>query len=93
MTEISKKILEKAKKLIKEGRVIKDIENDKRIHFKVWGDSEEYIVIYDKFKNTYNCDCSWATLRNKLCSHALACKILLNSYNPNEKNKKVSNSI
>ncbi len=76
MEDISESILEKGKKLVEEKRVIRDVENEKRTHFKVLGDSEEHIVIYNKLENMYECDCSWNTLKHKECSHVVSCKIL-----------------
>ncbi len=79
--DVSQSILEKGKKLVEEKRVMKDVDSEKRIHFKVLGDTEEHIVIYDKNKNTYECDCSFNTLKYKECSHIVGCKIVAESSN------------
>lgn len=76
MENVSEKIFEKGKKLVEEKRIIKDVENEKRIHFKVLGDTEEHIVIYNKLTGEYECECSWNTLKHKECSHVVACKII-----------------
>ncbi len=76
MKNISKKTKEKASLLLKEGKVIKEVETDKRIHFKVIS-KETHSVIFDKEKNTWECDCKWGSLREKHCSHILACNLFL----------------
>ncbi len=73
MREPSAKIIEKARELVSQNRVIKDVDSEKRIHFKVLGDTEEHIVTYNKLKDIYDCDCSFFTLRHKTCSHITAC--------------------
>jgi hypothetical protein len=74
---VSKEVREKALRILKEGKVKKDIETDKRIHFQVQGETEVHSVIYDKIKNEWNCDCMYLTLREKTCSHILAAKLFL----------------
>ncbi len=76
MAGVSKSILEKGRKLVEEGRVSKDVDSDRRTHFNVAGDTEEHIVIYDKVKGTWDCDCNFSTLKHKSCSHIVGCKIL-----------------
>jgi hypothetical protein len=75
--KISDEVKTKAKKLIEEGKVIKEIETLKRIHFKVRGEREEHSVIFDKEKNKFSCDCPYFTLKEKYCSHVEAVKLLL----------------
>lgn len=77
MNEISEEVRKKAQLLVKEGRVKKELETDKRIHFKVKGETEEHSVIYDKEKDEYSCDCKYFSLKQKECSHILGCKIML----------------
>lgn len=76
MNEISKEVKKKAQLLLKEGRVKKELETDKRIHFKVLGETEEHSVIYDKEKGDWNCDCKFFSLKQKECSHILAAKLI-----------------
>jgi hypothetical protein len=66
----------KAKQLVKEGRVKKQLETSKRIHFDVYGDTEKHSVIFDKTKSTYYCDCRYWSLKQKECSHIKAVKML-----------------
>ncbi|HLC59028.1 MAG TPA: hypothetical protein VJH34_00715 [archaeon] len=80
MAVISRNIIKKAKELVESNRVTRDAEGYKRIHFKVIGDSEEHIVIYNKEKKTYECECSWATLKHRICSHALASMMINGDY-------------
>jgi len=67
----------KARRLLREGRVSKDFENELRIHFTVRSDRETHYVIYDKVKDKFICDCKWFSLKGIECSHILACKMLL----------------
>jgi len=76
MENVSKEIKKKGIKLFKEGKVKKEIETEKRIHFKVIGYTEEHDVIFDKQKNKFECDCKYFTLSRKKCSHILASKLM-----------------
>lgn len=76
MGDISREIEEKGLQLFKEGKAIKEVETDKRIHFRVMGETENHSVIFDKERNKWKCDCSWNTLKKKECSHILACQNL-----------------
>jgi len=62
----------KADRLIEENKVKKEVETDKRAHFLVEGTTEKHSVIFDKAKNKWNCDCSYNTLKGKICSHIIA---------------------
>jgi len=62
----------KAEKLVEEGKVKKEVETDKRVHFKVQGETEVHSVIFDKMKGEWNCDCSYNTLKRRICSHIIA---------------------
>ena len=73
--ELSNEVKAKAEKLISAGKVKKEVETDKRIHFLVEGETETHSVIFDKQKNKWECDCTFSTLREAVCSHVLACKI------------------
>jgi hypothetical protein len=75
--KISKEVETKAKNLVKEGKVKKEIETEKRIHFKVQGETEVHSVIFNKEKNEWECDCPFSTLKEKECSHIVACKLFL----------------
>jgi hypothetical protein len=75
MNNISEDIKKKAQSLFEEGKVKVEFETDKRIHFKVFGRTEEHSVIFDKEKNEWSCDCKYSTLKQKECSHILACKL------------------
>jgi hypothetical protein len=73
--EASDEISKKASSIVQSGGVTKDVETDKRIHFKVRGETEMHSVIYDKTKSSWECDCRYYTLKGRLCSHVLAAKI------------------
>ncbi len=66
---------EKAKRLFSEGKVEKEIVTNRRIHFKVFGETEEHSVVFDKQKNIWFCDCRFSVLKNKECSHIIAAKM------------------
>lgn len=66
---------EKARKLVSEGRIEKEIATDKRIHFKVLGETEEHSVVFNRQKNTWSCDCRYSSLQKKECSHIIAAKM------------------
>lgn len=70
--EASEKIKAKAEQLIQEKKVKKELETDRRIHFSVAGTDENHSVIFDKIKNKWSCDCSYNTLKRKICSHIVA---------------------
>lgn len=69
-------VSEKGKKLFEEGKVKKEVETEKRIHFKVSGETEEHSVIFDKQKMKWLCDCRYSVLRQKECSHIVAAKLM-----------------
>jgi hypothetical protein len=73
---VSEKIKAKAEQLVQEKKVKKDLETDRRIHFSVQGTNEVHSVIYDKEKDDWTCDCSYNSLKNKICSHITACQKL-----------------
>jgi len=76
---VSLETKEKGLKLFKEGKVKKELETDKRIHFRVIGETETHFVIYDKQKREFNCDCKYNSLKGKICSHIIACQLYLKS--------------
>ena len=69
------RIFEKGKQLFEGGRVAKEIDSEKRAHFKVIGDTEVHSVILDKESGEYECDCKWSTLKKIECSHIAAAKL------------------
>ncbi|MBI4009919.1 MAG: hypothetical protein HY361_01860 [Candidatus Aenigmarchaeota archaeon] len=73
----SKAIEKKALQIFKDGRVKLDLETDKRMHFKVKGDSEEHSVIFDKEKNNFLCDCKFGSLKELYCSHIESSVLLM----------------
>jgi hypothetical protein len=73
---ISKKIKEKAYLLLSRGKVTKELETEKRIHFKVLS-REAHSVIFDKEKNIWKCDCRFFALKQRACSHILAANLFL----------------
>lgn len=70
-------IKKKARKLFREGRVKKELETEKRIHFLVKGYTENHFVIFNKSKMEFSCDCPYFSLKEKNCSHIEAVKIFL----------------
>jgi hypothetical protein len=42
----------------------------------VEGDSETHSVIFDKEKNEFICDCKFSTLKEGMCSHVYAAKLI-----------------
>lgn len=73
--EVSKDIRVKGLHLFKTGKIKKEIETNKRIHFKVFGETEEHSVIFDKEKNKWFCDCRYFALKQKECSHIFASRL------------------
>ncbi len=65
----------KAVELLKEKKIEKDVETDKRIHFTVVGETEIHSVIFDKGKKRFSCDCRFFALQEKECSHIIACRL------------------
>jgi hypothetical protein len=76
MENISKEVKEKAQLLLKEGKIKKEFETEKRIYFKI-SNEEEHSVIFDKEKNKWKCDCKFFSLKQRTCSHILASKLFL----------------
>ena len=78
MEKISKRTERKGYWIFKEGKVKKDIETDKRIHFLVKSKEKDHFVIFDKIKNEFSCDCEFYSLHLKPCSHIIASQMYLN---------------
>jgi len=72
---VSKKTEMKGYWLYKQGKVKKDLETDKRVHFIVNSNEKDHFVIFDKLKKEYSCDCEFFSLHVKHCSHIIASKI------------------
>ena len=73
--DISNEVKMKGEVLFRDGKIEKELETDKRIHFKVEGETETHSVIFDKEKNSWFCDCRWGSLKNSTCSHIFAAKL------------------
>lgn len=74
MEKISVVIEKKGQRLYESGKVKKELDTKKRTYFNVKGETEEHSVIFDKEKKKWECDCRYWALRQKVCSHILACK-------------------
>ena len=59
---VSWKTKMKAYWLSKEGKVKKDLENDKRIFFTVETKNGEKSIIFDKKKEKWSCDCQFFSI-------------------------------
>ncbi len=81
MEKISKRTERKGYWFFKEGKVTKDIETEKRIHFVVKSNKKDHFVIFDKIKNDFSCDCEFYALHLKPCSHILASQMCLKDKN------------
>ncbi len=73
MSKIDRKT--KAIKLFKDNKIIEELKTDKRRHFIVKGYTENHTIIFNKIKNLWDCDCKFSSLKNKECSHIMACKM------------------
>ena len=69
--KLSREIRKKGYFLFSKGKVIKELETDKRIHFKVLS-KDIHSVIFDKEKNIWQCDCKFSSLKEGICSHVYA---------------------
>jgi len=77
MTKISLRTERKGYWLFKQGKVKKDLETDKRIHFVVKSKDRDHFVIFDKKNNEFSCDCEFYSLHLKTCSHIIASQLYL----------------
>lgn len=77
MIPTSYRIRRKGYWLFKSGKVKKEIETEKRIYFKVEGETEEHSIIFDKIKKKFTCDCSYFSLKFRECSHIYAVKLFM----------------
>lgn len=75
MEDISREVRKKGYLLFKKGKVKKELETDKRIHFRVIGETDIHSVIFDKERNEFSCDCKWSSLKQTICSHVYAVKL------------------
>ncbi|MFH0711152.1 MAG: SWIM zinc finger family protein [Candidatus Aenigmatarchaeota archaeon] len=72
-------IEQKGLNIFKDGGVKKEVETDRRIHFKVIGETDTHSVIYDKKSKKFSCDCKYSSLDKGICSHVVAAKMLYDS--------------
>ena len=77
MEKISWRTRRKGYWLFRQGKVKKELETDKRIHFTIDTNSKNHSVIYDKMKGSFGCDCEFFSLKFKDCSHIIACRLFL----------------
>lgn len=77
MNKVSKEVREKGIRLFREGRVKKELDTDRRVHFVVQGETETYSVIFGKARNVWSCDCKYNSMKSRECSHIYACKLSL----------------
>ena len=77
MTRISTKTERKGYWLFKQGKIKKDLETEKRVHFVVNSKDTDHFVIFDKEKHKFSCDCEYFSLHQKPCSHILASRFFL----------------
>lgn len=75
--KISEEVRKKGNTLLKLKRVIKELETESKIHFKVRGETDVHSVIFDKIRKRWSCDCLFFSLHTKTCSHIFACKLFL----------------
>jgi hypothetical protein len=78
MDKISRRTERKGYWFFKEGKVSKDLETEKRIHFLIKSRIKNHSVIFDKIKKEFSCDCMFYSLHLKPCSHIIASQIFLN---------------
>ncbi len=71
-----KEVERKARRILREGRVRLDFKSEKRIYFTVYS-REVHSVIFDRERNEFNCDCKYFSVKQKECSHIIACKLLI----------------
>lgn len=67
--------VEKAFRLLRQGKVKFDDERKRNIYFTVRGDNDNYIVKYDKEREVWSCLCDYFSIKMGDCSHILACRI------------------
>jgi hypothetical protein len=75
MEKVSREVREKGYSLFKQGKVTKEVETNKRIHFKVQGETAVHSIIFDKEKKEFSCDCKFSSLKKGICSHVYACQL------------------
>lgn len=75
MENVSDEIKAKGEILLRDGKVKKEMETERRIYFEVSGESDIHSVIFDKKNNSWNCDCRYFALNQRECSHIVAAKM------------------
>ena len=68
--------------LNKQGKVKKDLENDRRTFFTIETKNGDKSIIFDKVKNKWSCDCQFFSLKLSDCSHIKAAKNFSGEENP-----------
>jgi hypothetical protein len=63
--------------LNKQGKVKKDLENQRRIFFTVETKDDKKSVIFDKVKKSWSCDCQFFSIKFTDCSHIKAAKMFI----------------
>jgi len=81
---VSTKTERKGYWLFKQGKVIKDLETDKRIHFIVNSKERDHFVIFNKKKRKFSCDCEYFSLHLKSCSHIVASRFFMKEKDNNK---------
>jgi hypothetical protein len=74
--KVSELVKQKSKNFVENGKVVKEFETQQRIHFIVFSKTQ-HSVIFDKEKKEWSCDCQFFSLKQRECSHILACKLFL----------------
>jgi len=85
MENVSNEIKAKGEILLRDGKVKKEMETERRIYFEVSGESDTHSVIFDKNNNSWNCDCRYFALNQRECSHILSSQLLWLKTNKNDK--------
>ena len=75
VSNLSKEVREKGIRMFKEGRVLKDMDVERRAYFVVKGETETHSVIFDKTRDEWSCDCKFHSMKGRECSHIYACKL------------------
>ncbi len=74
---LSKAVVEKAERLLREGAVTLDREAGGSVYFAAGG----HDIIYRLAQKKWMCDCEFFSVKTKYCSHILAVHLFLESKN------------
>ena len=69
---MNKEMETKVARLLKEERIALETETDRFKYFLCRGYKDTYEIIYNKVTETYSCTCK--NVKDKECSHILACQ-------------------